>query len=83
MTRDLSEYDIFVSYASVDNTGGWIRAFVDALEQEYLSFTGDRELRGQRTLSPTTDKDLRQELFAPSALLTPSNHAVLVRTLLK
>ena len=45
MTRDLSEYDIFVSYASVDNTGGWIRAFVDALEQEYLSFTGDRELR--------------------------------------
>jgi hypothetical protein len=45
VARDLFEYDIFVSYASVDNTGGWIRAFVDALEQEYLSFSGDRELR--------------------------------------
>ena len=39
--------------------------------------------QGQRTLSANPDRDLRQKLFAPSALPTPSKHAVLVRTLLE
>ncbi len=45
MTTDLPDYDIFVSYASLDNAEGWIKAYVDALKEEYRTLTGNRELR--------------------------------------
>ena len=39
-----SEYDVFISYAQVDNGDGWIFAFVDELLAEHRKFSGGREL---------------------------------------
>ena len=39
------EYDIFVSYARLDNNDGWIKAYVEALAEQFKLFTGGRELR--------------------------------------
>ena len=41
---DPDEYDLFVSYARADNTGGWVDGYVDALADEHRAFTGGREL---------------------------------------
>jgi hypothetical protein len=51
------------------------------IQKQLSHLPEQRHEQGQRTLSPNPDKDLRQELFAPSALPTPSSHAVPVRTL--
>ena len=46
MSSDLTEYDIFVSYARTDddNSGYWIQEYVNALKEEYRIFTGGRQL---------------------------------------
>lgn len=39
-----TEYDVFVSYARAENREGWIRYYLDALRDEFRTFTGGREL---------------------------------------
>jgi hypothetical protein len=39
------EYDLFVSYARLNNEDGWIKSYVEALAEEFRTFTGDRELK--------------------------------------
>ena len=36
---ELRSYDLFVSYAHVDNEDGWVTAFVEAIRQEHAEFT--------------------------------------------
>ena len=39
------EYDLFVSYARLNNQDGWIKSYVEALAEEFRTFTGGRELK--------------------------------------
>ncbi len=43
MSDNQFNYDIFISYARVDNAEGWIKAYVDALVDEFCRITGGRE----------------------------------------
>ena len=45
MSDNQTNYDIFISYARVDNAESWIKAYVDALVAEFRRITGGRELR--------------------------------------
>lgn len=38
MSRDTDRYDFFVSYASADNTAGWVTQFVQELKAEHARF---------------------------------------------
>jgi hypothetical protein len=39
------EYDLFVSYARLNNEDGWIKSYVEALAEEFRVYTGGRELK--------------------------------------
>ncbi|MFB6307162.1 MAG: toll/interleukin-1 receptor domain-containing protein, partial [Flavobacteriales bacterium] len=43
MSSDPDKYDLFVSYAHVDNENGWITEFLDELKEQHREFTGGRE----------------------------------------
>jgi hypothetical protein len=38
---DAPDYDVFISYAGVDNAGGWVSALRDAIYEDFRSFTSE------------------------------------------
>lgn len=40
MARDTDQYDLFASYSTKDNENGWIKAFLEALNDQQKQFTG-------------------------------------------
>ena len=51
MNTDQTEFELFVSYARLDNKDGWILAYVEALAEEFRRFTGGREIEEFETLN--------------------------------
>jgi hypothetical protein len=48
MAQGTDRYDIFVSYATADNQGGWVTLFVDALLAEHPTLTAFFDKRAIR-----------------------------------
>jgi tetratricopeptide (TPR) repeat protein len=44
MNNNRIEYDLFISYARLDNQNGWIKAYVEELALQFKKTTGGREL---------------------------------------